>query len=340
MEFRILGSVEVHDERTGLRIVPSGAKQRALLGVLITKANRTVRARQLIDELWAETPPANKANALQAHVRRLRRLLPPSRREEPHQEWITTCSAGYALRLGGAATDAGRFRRSALEGRSLLDRDPARAARLLRRALAYWRGPVLDGASLDMCAGEVAQLEEARLVALEALYEACLRTRRHQEITGELTELTVHHPLRERFYDLLMVALYRCGRPADALSVYDRARARLAQELGIEPGPVLRGRLRAVLDHDPGLDLPDCAGHMGRHGGPTGRRLDSLDVVDVVDAGGPGARTDTAGPGDGGDPALHGEIARLRRHIDRLTRDHQALLRRFDQLAARPAGSR
>ncbi|AUH39580.1 AfsR/SARP family transcriptional regulator [Streptomyces sp. CMB-StM0423] len=331
MEFRILGSVEVHDERTGLRIVPSGAKQRALLGALITKANRTVGARRLIEELWAQTPPANKANALQAHIRRLRRLLPPSRPDEPQQEWITTCAAGYALRLGGAATDAGRFRRAALEGRSLLDRDPERAARLLRRALALWRGPVLEGAPLDMCAGEVAQLEEARLVALEALYEACLRTRRHHEITGELTELTVHHPLRERFYDLLMVALYRCGRQADALSVYDRARARLAQELGIEPGPALRGRLSAVLDHDPALDLPDCAGHPGRLAVAMGPLLDARD---------PGARTDAAAPADGGDRALHGEIARLRRHLDRLTRDHQALLQRFDQLAARPAGSR
>ncbi|MEO3848808.1 AfsR/SARP family transcriptional regulator [Streptomyces sp. B8F3] len=330
MEFRILGSVEVHDERTGLRIVPSGAKQRALLGALITKANRTVRARQLIDELWAQTPPANKANALQAHIRRLRRLLPPSPADEPQQEWITTGAAGYALRLGGAATDAGRFRRAALEGRSLLDRDPEQAARLLRRALACWRGQVLEGASLDMCAGEVAQLEEARLVALEGLYEACLRTGRHHEITSELTELTVHHPLRERFYDLLMVALYRCGRQADALSVYDRARARLAGELGIEPGPVLRGRLRAVLDHDPALDLPDRAGHSGRLTVARGPLLDARE---------PGALADAAAA-DGGDRALHCEIARLRRHLDRLTRDHQTLLRRFDQLTARPAGSR
>jgi DNA-binding SARP family transcriptional activator len=245
MKFRILGPVEVHDERTGVRILPTGAKQRALLGALVVKSGQIVSVHRLIDELWGEQPPANATNALQAHVARLRRLLPvpePGSGEQ-HHEWIVTRSLGYVLRLGRAGTDADRFHRLAAQGRAAAATDPEQAAELLRQALALWRGPALEGSVLgDICAAEAAQLEENRLTALEALYDACLRAARHGEITGELEELTTDHPMRERFYDLLMLALYRCGRQAEALSVYDRARRRLVHELGVEPGPALRGR--------------------------------------------------------------------------------------------------
>ncbi|MEU1893390.1 AfsR/SARP family transcriptional regulator [Streptomyces pristinaespiralis] len=328
MKFRILGPVEVHDERTGVRILPTGAKQRALLGALVVKSGQIVSVHRLIDELWGEQPPANATNALQAHVARLRRLLPVPEpgSGEPHHEWIVTRSLGYVLRLGRAGTDADRFHRLAAQGRAAAATDPEQAAELLRQALALWRGPALEGSVLgDICAAEAAQLEENRLTALEALYDACLRAARHGEITGELEELTTDHPMRERFYDLLMLALYRCGRQAEALSVYDRARRRLVHELGVEPGPALRGRMEAILQHDPQLAAPGPAGQLARvHPLPP-----------------PPAPAPTApGPAGGPDATvlnLTGEIARLRSRIEHLSLEQEALMRRFDQLVANPA---
>lgn len=328
MQFRILGPVEVHDERTGLRILPTGAKQRALLGALVVKAGQVVSVHRLIDELWGEHPPANATNALQAHVARLRRLLPvpAAGSGEAHHEWIVTRSLGYVLRLGRASTDAEHFQRLAAQGRAVAAGDPEQAAELLRRALALWRGPALEGSVRgDICAAEAAQLEESRLVALEVLYDACLRSARHDEITGELEELTTDHPMRERFYDLLMVALYRCGRQAEALSVYDRARKRLVHELGVEPGPALRSRMEAILNHDPVLAVP-------------GPAEPSASVHPLPTAPVP------AGPaGTGREAAVLGltdEIARLRSRVERLSLEQEALMRRFDQLAARAVAGR
>ncbi|GGT43661.1 hypothetical protein GCM10010271_54610 [Streptomyces kurssanovii] len=328
MKFRILGPVEVHDERTGVRILPTGAKQRALLGALVVKSGQIVSVHRLIDELWGEQPPANATNALQAHVARLRRLLPvpePGSGEQ-HHEWIVTRSLGYVLRLGRAGTDADRFHRLAAQGRAAAATDPEQAAELLRQALALWRGPALEGSVLgDICAAEAAQLEENRLTALEALYDACLRAARHGEITGELEELTTDHPMRERFYDLLMLALYRCGRQAEALSVYDRARRRLVHELGVEPGPALRGRMEAILQHDPQLAAP----------GPTGQ-LARVHPMPLPPAPAPAAPGTAGGP-DATVLNLTGEIARLRSRIEHLSLEQEALMRRFDQLVANPA---
>ncbi|MEU0769643.1 AfsR/SARP family transcriptional regulator [Streptomyces albogriseolus] len=330
MQFRILGPVEVHDERTGLRILPTGAKQRALLGALVVKSGQIVSVHRLIDELWGEHPPANATNALQAHVARLRRLLPVPHAGsgEPHHEWIVTRSLGYVLRPGRASTDAERFHRLAAEGRAAAVSDPGHAAELLRQALALWRGPALEGSVRgDICAAEAAQLEENRLTALEALYDACLRAARHDEITGELEELTADHPMRERFYDLLMVALYRCGRQAEALGVYDRARKRLAHELGVEPGPVLRGRMEAILHHDPSLAVPGAAD-------PPRASVHAL----------PRPAGDEDAPDSGHQATvvtLTDEIARLRRRVERLSLEQEALIRRFDLLSSQaPARAR
>ncbi|MFE1948867.1 BTAD domain-containing putative transcriptional regulator [Streptomyces sp. NPDC059524] len=326
MQFRILGPVEIQDERTGLRILPTGAKQRALLGALVVKSGHVVSVHRLIDELWGENPPANATNALQAHVARLRRLLPVPEpgSGEPHHEWIVTRSLGYVLRPGHSTTDAQRFNELAARGRAAAADDPQQATELLRDALALWRGPALEGSVRgDICAAEAAQLEENRLTALETLYDACLRAARHDEIIGELEELTTDHPMRERFYDLLMVALYRCGRQAEALSVYDRARKRLVHELGVEPGPALRGRMDAILQHDPGLAAP---------GAPD--RVASVVAMPLPPR--PPGPLPGAGP-DATVLSLSGEIARLQHRIERLSLEHEELMRRFDRLVAQPA---
>ena len=337
MEFRILGSVEVVDERTGLCTVPTGAKQRALLGALVVRAGQVVPAHRLVEELWGQAPPVNAGNALQAHVARLRRLLPvPAPGSgEPHHEWIVTGPMGYVLRLGQATTDAQRFHQLAARGRALLDGDPRHAVRTLRRALALWRGPALEAAGTGgICAAEVARLEEQRLTALETLYAACLRAGEHERITAELAELTADHPLRERFYDLLMTALYLGGRQAEALCVYDRARRSLLAELGVEPGPALRARLEAILHHDPALDRPPGA---AAHGGRTASVHPLSFPAPLPAAEGPGtpapADADTAGSGHAAVVReLRGEIALLRSHVERLSREQEELVHRLNRL--------
>ncbi|TQJ37163.1 winged helix-turn-helix domain-containing protein [Streptomyces sp. NBC_00080] len=324
MEFGILGSVQVCDDRTGQRVVPVGAKQRALLGALVAKAGQVVPCDRLVDELWGEHPPANAANALHAHVARLRRLLPaPAPGPDTRgQEGLVTRPTGYVLRLGGTDTDARRFTRLAAEGRVLLAADPARSARLLREALVLWRGPALQGSGRGaICSAEAALLEESRLVALEALYDACLRTGRGREITGELEELTIAHPLRERFYELLMSALQGCGRQAEALLTYERARRTLVHDLGIQPGPALHHRMQAILHH-PG---PDTAGS-------TGADL----PVRPEPATGPADGVPGRAPDDDSDMTLlREEVAWLRRRVERLAREQQDLLGRLERLTQR-----
>ncbi|MFH7596858.1 AfsR/SARP family transcriptional regulator [Streptomyces racemochromogenes] len=325
MQFRILGLVEARDEQAGLHLLPTGAKQRALLGALVVKAGHHVSVQQLIDELWGERPPANAANALQVQVARLRRLLAgpqgggETRRRE-RQPWITTTSCGYSLRPAPAETDAACFQQLTDTARRVLHEDPGRAGELLRRALALWRGPALEGSVLgDICAGRAAQLEEHRLTALEMMYEAYLRTGRHGEITGELMVLTTDNPLRERFYDLLMVAFYRCGRQAEALGVYERARNRMVHELGVEPGPALRGLMQAILQHDPALATAVTA-------------LPAVPSPGVPSPAG-AVRTGADAAAGGAALPLFEEIARLQRHIERLQQEQNRLLCRFNALA-------
>ncbi|KOG32624.1 AfsR/SARP family transcriptional regulator [Streptomyces resistomycificus] len=353
MQFRMLGLVEVRDEQSGLRILPTGAKQRALLGALVVKAGHNVSGQRLIDELWGEHPPANAANALQVHVARLRRLLSGLKYqdiEQPAQHtqhtqsvqpvprpWIVTTSRGYTLQLAPVETDAACFQQLTDKARRVLPEDPGQAGELLRRALSLWRGPALEGSVLgDICAGKAAQLEEHRLSALELLYDAHLRTGRHGEITGELVELTVDHPLRERFHDLLMVALYRCGRQAEALGVYDRARSHMVRELGVEPGPALRGLMEAILHHDPAL----AAAPLTRPPGPpraAASRSEASWAAKASWAQAPWGEAGSAQAEVRADDAvlpLGEEIARLQCRIERLQQEQNQLLRRFNELTA------
>ncbi|MEU9443055.1 AfsR/SARP family transcriptional regulator [Streptomyces sp. NPDC048304] len=302
-EFQLLGPVVVRDGASHVVIVPPGPKQRSLLAALVLHAGRPLSVDQLVEELWGDRPPGNAANALQAHVARLRRVLPEPAVPVPGQEWITTLPTGYLLSADQATTDVQRFHQLSAKGRAAVAADPGYATRLLRRALSLWRGPALqDSRHGPICTHEADRLEENRLTALESLYEASLGCGRHGEITGELEKLTVDHPLHERFYDLLMVALYRGGRQAEALGVYERARRRLTEALGIEPGPALRSRLEAILNHAPHLSAP----------APQGAPRSPATLDEALELG--------------------GEIARLQQRIDELNRRQEALVRRFDAM--------
>ncbi|MFF5448521.1 BTAD domain-containing putative transcriptional regulator [Streptomyces sp. NPDC012888] len=326
-DFHVLGPLELHDHASGSCVVPAGPKQRALLGALVSRAGEVLSADRLIDELWGERPPARAANALQAHVSRLRRLLPAGGTGPGGAPDITTHPLGYLLRPGSASTDAQRFQELSAQGRAAVVADPEHAAELLHRALALWRGPALQGCGRGrICAREAERLEQGRLAALETFHEARLRGARHAETVGELERLTAAHPTRERFHDLLMLALYRCGRRSEALGVYERARQRLMSEVGVEPGPALRARMESILHRDPDRDAAPAVPAPA----PGPRPLPS-----VVEE---GALLAPGSP-EAGLPDLGAEIARLRARVEEVGRAQEELARRLGPLLGDTAGT-
>lgn len=251
MEFRVLGSLQVIDD-TGAEVPISGGRERALLVLLLLSANRVVSSSRLVEDLWDDRPPADAVHALRVHVSRLRRAL----REASGDGVLVTRSPGYVFAVDGEAIDSYRFESLVTEARRCAVRgDHAAAAAALRAALALWRGPALDDiGEASFVRAEAARLEELRLAAIEERIEADLACGRHGEIIAELDSLTRAHPLRERLCGLRMLALYRAGRPADALRAYQELRTVLGDDLGLEPSPTLTRLEGAILRHDPSLD--------------------------------------------------------------------------------------
>ena len=256
IEFRLLGPLEVW--RGGRQVPVGGAKPRALLAVLLLRAGRVVSSDELIDALWGEHPPAGAVNALQAHVSALRRALESERGQSDAGQVVVTRAPGYLLPLDGHDLDVVRFEQLVAQARAAAAEDPALAAERFSEALGLWRGPALaDFAYESFASADVARLEEMRLSAVEDCLECELALGRHAEVAAELEGLVAEHPLRERLAGQLMLALYRCGRPAEASRVFQSARQALVDELGMEPGPPLRQLLQRVLEHDPELELPE-----------------------------------------------------------------------------------
>jgi predicted ATPase/DNA-binding SARP family transcriptional activator len=244
MEFRILGPLEVRLD--GPPFAAKGRKPRALLALLLLHRNETVPADRLIDDLWGESPPATAANTLQVYVSQLRKLV---------EDRLVREGAGYRLRVEPGELDAERFERMAGEGASALaSRSYAKASEQLLEALGIWRGPALVDVQYEPFArAEITRLEELRLVAIEDRLEAELGLGRDHEVVPELEALVSDYPVRERLRGLLMLALYRGGRQADALDTYREARRVLVDELGLEPGPELRELEQAILRQDESL---------------------------------------------------------------------------------------
>jgi predicted ATPase/DNA-binding SARP family transcriptional activator len=234
----ILGPLEVR-AGSGLPVEVAGARLRRLLLRLALDPGRVVTSAQLVDAVWDDHPPAGAANALQTLVSRLRRLLP---------EVLESSPSGYRLAVDAEAVDAVRFEALALAGRRQLGGDPDRARDLLGEALALWRGPALADAATAAFAGPaVARLDGLRLQALEDRVEADLAAGATDRLVAELEELVAGHPLSERLGGQLVRALALRGAQADALGAYARLRARLADELGIDPSPELQAVHVAVL---------------------------------------------------------------------------------------------
>jgi DNA-binding SARP family transcriptional activator/tRNA A-37 threonylcarbamoyl transferase component Bud32 len=252
--FRILGPLEVsHD---GEPVELGGPKPRALLAVLLVNAGEVVTADRLIDELWGEAPPKSAGHLLHVYVSSLRKALAPLSARAGRQI-IGSQPPGYVLELAPDELDARRFERLVAEGRrELAGGNAERAAELLGEALGLWRGPALADFTYEPFAqAEIARLEELRLVAREERIEAELALGRHTVVVPELERLAAENPFRERLHGQLMLALYRCGRQADALEAFRQARRALVEELGIEPGPSLRRLQQAILRHDASLEL-------------------------------------------------------------------------------------
>jgi predicted ATPase/DNA-binding SARP family transcriptional activator len=232
MEFRILGPLEVSS--AGEMLDLGGPKQRTLLAMLLLEANRVVAQHRLIDAIWEGDPPETAPKALQVYVSQLRKVLGKDR--------VETRPPGYVLRVETDELDLARFERLQEEGE-------------LDEALALWRGsPLSDFAYQRFAQTEIARLEEVRLGCLESRIERDLERGRHVDLVPELERLVSEHPVREGLRRQLMLALYRSGRQAQALEVYQQGRAALVDELGIEPGRGLRELQQAILNQDPALD--------------------------------------------------------------------------------------
>jgi DNA-binding SARP family transcriptional activator/tetratricopeptide (TPR) repeat protein len=253
VDFRLLGPLEVL--RDGRPVSLGGRKPRALLAILLLHANEVVSADRLIDALWGESPPGAAGNTLQAHVSQLRKALGGKEGTPPNGR-ILTQRPGYVIQVHPEELDLARFEDLVDRGRrALAGRELDVAARLLREALGLWRGPALAEFAYEPFAeSEIARLEELRLVAVEERIESDLAGGGHRELVPELEQLTAAHPLRERLRGQLILALYRAGRQADALRVYQETRRTLVDELGILPSPALQELERAILLQDPALE--------------------------------------------------------------------------------------
>jgi DNA-binding SARP family transcriptional activator len=282
VDFRILGPLEVHTdagERTSF-----GPRHTRVLAALLLAADRVVAVEDLIDAVWDEAPPATARRQIQNCVWALRKHLP-----------VIGDSAGYRLRVADGQLDLHRFQRLVTQARAASGRgDRAEALELLSGGLRLWRGPALAGCGGRAIRAGAARLNELRLSAIEQRLDLRLGPGSPDDgVVGELTELVAAHPLRERLVGQLMLALHLDGRQADALAAYQQVRLRLADELGIEPGPALQDLHTAILRNAVNVPLTEVAPAVAREPAdrrmPAAGRLDPLaditaELADVVEA--------------------------------------------------------
>lgn len=259
MRFRMLGPLEVATDDVPVPL--GGTKQRATLGYLLLQANQVVPTSRLLSALWStDNAPATARKILQNAIWSLRGLLSTHAPARGPSAELVTRVPGYMIRVEPDRVDLHLFRMWVAQGRAKLAAGaPDEALTLLCRALELWRGPVLaDLVEIGIMWPELTAVQNARLDVLEDYFEARLSCGQHYAVIGEIEATVEAEPLRERSSGQLMLALYRCGRQADALGVYNRIRATLIEDLGLEPGHELRRLQQAILAQDPALDLLDA----------------------------------------------------------------------------------
>jgi DNA-binding SARP family transcriptional activator/tetratricopeptide (TPR) repeat protein len=251
----VLGPVMVW--RDGREVAAGQPRQLAVLGVLASNANRVVPLGQLVDAVWGEDPPATAQGGVYTYVAGLRRVLEPDRPGREPPRVLLSSGGGYLLRLDACDVDAVRFEECLSGSRALrASGDIAAAAQSVDEALALWRGQPYTGVPGPFAEAERRRLAELRTAAAEELADLMLAQGQAAEAVPVLTALVAEHPLRERTRGLLMIALYQCGRQAEALRVFHDVRERLAEDLGIDPGTELARIYQRLLAMDPALDAP------------------------------------------------------------------------------------
>ncbi len=322
----MLGPIEVIGDGGAALAIGTG-RQRALLGLLLLRANELVTSDRLVEELWGESSPPTAHKMLHNQVSALRQLLGRNGRLETH-------GSAYRLNVGPGERDVDRFEELFARGRIQSEADPERAAATLGEALGLWRGAPLSDLTFESFAQtEIARLEERRWAAFEAWVDAELAVGRHADLVAELEAAVAEQPLREHLRGQLMLALYRCGRQAEALEAFRTARATLVEEIGVEPGAELRALQEAILAQDAALDAPRRLTDLpaGLEGGSpllAGRERELAVLVALVaDAcEGRGGLVFVSGPQGIGKTRLVQELAReaLRRRMAVLTAVPQA----------------
>lgn len=262
VKYRLLGPLEIVSN--GKQCTPRTTMQRALLALLIYSANELLTARRLIDELWGSKPPASALATLQMYVSAVRRALFPAHNmigSDPRLHPILrTENSGYIMRLDPVDVDLTHFRILTEIGRSCASKGRySEASEYFGQALALWRGTALaDLSHIGMLAHYAFRLNEERITVLQERIRADICLGRTAQVIGELGELCARYPLREPFYEELMLALYRSDRRAEALEVYTRAYQIMVENVGLEPGPSLRAAQNAILTEQepPGTRAP------------------------------------------------------------------------------------
>ncbi len=263
---QLLGPVRAWQDERELELGPP--RQRAVFAVLAMHTNKTVSRDELVDGVWGDDPPASAVNSVYIYVAGLRRALEPDRGRRAPATILASSGAGYQLRLEPGQPDAVAFGRHLAKARTLrAEGDLASAVRSLEAASALWQEAPLSGIPGSWAETERVRLGEMWLTALEERTEIMLARGAHAEAAAELAGLVRGHPLRERFRGQLMLALYRCGRQAEALAVFAQTRRMLIDELGVEPGPELQRLHEQILAADENLCLSRAAG-AGRRGRP------------------------------------------------------------------------
>lgn len=250
--FSVLGPLTV--TRDGARVDLGGRRPKALLATLLIAQGKMVTVDRLIDSVWGDRAPESALGSMHAYITKLRKALEPGRKPRTAHGLLDRQGPGYVLRTAPDTVDAERFTALAERGARLLGEDPFAAAESLAAALALWRGPAYaDLGDNEAATAEIARLEGARLTARQDHAAARLAVGAAAEALGDLEFLVRENPLAERSWELLALALYRCGRQGDALGALRTARERLADELGVDPGPALRAMETAILNQDPAL---------------------------------------------------------------------------------------
>lgn len=250
MKYQILGPLCV----TGPAGIssPTPRKAETLLGLLLIRSDQLVTTEQLISEIWADSPPARAVASVHVYISQLRKVL---RRTGAARDPIVTRPSGYLLRMDNDILDVHTFTNQSRLGRAYAkDHRYEQAASSFNAALSLWRGPLLGGSpGGPVISGFATWLDETRAECLERLVDVELGLGRHRESVGRLYSLAAEYPTRETFHRQLMLALYRCGRQADALKAFQTVRSTLNDELGLEPGIELQRIQQAILKADPVL---------------------------------------------------------------------------------------